>query len=197
MFGFPRDGDFSRDGLWVRKKLPARDKRGSSGPIVLSFIGLFFLGLSVWLVVPVEASGSDEWGVLLISLLMVGGGVFLHLRERYEWQLTPKGVETYRQKMTTGVYAPEKPHSSGPVRSDSLFDGFSETTGVVLGVIAGLAAFVGVFAAAVGSAGWVVGIALGWIPAGLAAALAFFTFRYLWWLALILGLGLAGYLASP
>ena len=59
-----------------------------------------------------------------------------------------------------------------------------DNTGMVIGSLAGLITFIIVYIAAVGSAGWVFGIALGWIPAGLASGLAYLIFRYLWWLLL-------------
>jgi hypothetical protein len=45
----------------------------------------------------------------------------------------------------------------------------------------GVVAFLVVYLAAIDSAGWVIGIALGWIPAFFAAATAFFIGRHLWW----------------
>jgi hypothetical protein len=54
--------------------------------------------------------------------------------------------------------------------------------GIVFGGLAWLVTFVAVYIAAVASVGWVIGIALGWFPALLAAILAFVIFRYLWWL---------------
>lgn len=59
-----------------------------------------------------------------------------------------------------------------------------DNTGMVIGSLAGLITFIIVYIAAVGSVGWVFGIALGWIPAGLASGLAYLIFRYLWWLVL-------------
>jgi hypothetical protein len=64
--------------------------------------------------------------------------------------------------------------------------GWFAITGFIVGGLAALIAFVAVYIAAVGSVGWVIGIALGWIPAGLAAGLAFVLGRYLWWLAALL-----------
>ena len=65
--------------------------------------------------------------------------------------------------------------------------GWYSTVGIVIGGLAGAIAYISVCIAAVRSVGWVVGIALGWIPAGLAAALAFFLGRYLW-LPLVIGM---------
>ena len=65
-------------------------------------------------------------------------------------------------------------------------EGFIAAVGIIVGGLAGLITFIGVYIAAVGSVGWVIGIALGWIPACLAAGLAFLIGRYLWWLAAIL-----------
>lgn len=54
--------------------------------------------------------------------------------------------------------------------------------GNVCGGLGGLIAFFAIYIAAVGSVGWVIGIAIGWIPAYLGALLTFFLLRYLWWL---------------
>lgn len=70
-------------------------------------------------------------------------------------------------------------------------DGFERgmaMVGTAIGGIAMVVTFIAVYIAAVGSVGWVIGIALGWIPAGLASALAYLVFRYLWWL-MLLGIG--------
>lgn len=64
-------------------------------------------------------------------------------------------------------------------------DSVIEAIGAVAGLIAGVITFIAVYIAAVGSVGWVIGIALGWIPAGLAAVLVGLIFRYLWWLVVI------------
>lgn len=52
--------------------------------------------------------------------------------------------------------------------------------GMVLGGLTALGTFVVVMILACKEAGWVVGIALGWIPAGLAAAIMFAIVRFLW-----------------
>lgn len=49
--------------------------------------------------------------------------------------------------------------------------------GTAIGGIAMAVTFIAVYIAAVDSVGWVIGIALGWIPAGLASALAYLVFR--------------------
>jgi hypothetical protein len=74
------------------------------------------------------------------------------------------------------------------VSEDSGFERGLTATGMVIGGIASVITFIAVYIAAVGSVGWVIGIALGWIPAGLASALAYVVFRYLWWL-MLLGIG--------
>jgi hypothetical protein len=61
--------------------------------------------------------------------------------------------------------------------------------GMVVGALAAVITFLWVYIAAVGSVGWVIGIALGWIPAGIAAFIAFWIGRYLWWLFALLLLG--------
>ena len=60
--------------------------------------------------------------------------------------------------------------------------------GPLFGGLAAAITFLAVYIAAIGSIGWVFGIALGWIPAGLASVLAYAVFRYLWWLFLVLAL---------
>lgn len=71
--------------------------------------------------------------------------------------------------------------------------GWFSITGIIVGLFAAGITFIAVYIAAVASVGWVVGIALGWIPASLAASLAFLIGRYLWWLAVLL-LAVAVYL---
>jgi hypothetical protein len=59
-------------------------------------------------------------------------------------------------------------------------DGWFADIGMAAGEIAWVVAFLAVYIAAVGSAGWVIGIAMRWIPASLAAPAAFLVLRYLW-----------------
>jgi len=60
--------------------------------------------------------------------------------------------------------------------------------GVVVGWLAAVVTFIAVYVAAVSSAGWVIGIALGWIPAGIAAVIVGYLVGGLW---PILAIGLA------
>ncbi len=62
--------------------------------------------------------------------------------------------------------------------------------GNILGALAAIAAFIGVYGLAIASAGWVIGIALGWVAAWLAATIAFAAAKYLWPLGLIAALWL-------
>ena len=59
-------------------------------------------------------------------------------------------------------------------------EGWYQWTGVIIGSLAALITFIIVYIAAIGSVGWVFGIAVGWVPAGLAAAVAFGVLRWLW-----------------
>jgi hypothetical protein len=52
--------------------------------------------------------------------------------------------------------------------------------GFVVRWIAAITTFIAVYIAAVASVGWVIGIALGWIPAGLAAAIVGWLVGALW-----------------
>lgn len=58
--------------------------------------------------------------------------------------------------------------------------------GNIGGFLGGAVAFIAIYIAAVGSVGWVIGIALGWFPAYLGAVLCFALVRYLWLPAILL-----------
>ena len=58
--------------------------------------------------------------------------------------------------------------------------------GSILGILGACIAFFGAYSAAISSTGWVIGLALGWITAWLAAAVAFVLFRHLWPFVLVL-----------
>lgn len=60
-----------------------------------------------------------------------------------------------------------------------------DTTSEIIGFLAAAAVFIGVYIGAAASAGWVIGLALGWIPAGIAAALSYPLTKALWPLILI------------
>jgi hypothetical protein len=60
--------------------------------------------------------------------------------------------------------------------------------GAFLGAIGALIVYFGVWIAAADSAGWVIGIALGWIPAAIAAGIVWVLLRYGWWLLLLIGI---------
>jgi hypothetical protein len=64
--------------------------------------------------------------------------------------------------------------------------------GFPVGWIAAAVTFVGVYVAAVNSVGWVIGIALGWIPAGIAAVIVGWLVDVLWPI-LAMGLGVVIY----
>ena len=64
---------------------------------------------------------------------------------------------------------------------DSIFLGLFGVIGGLVGGLGAVISFVVVYLAAIESAGWVVGIALGWIAASLAAGIAYFLGRYFWW----------------
>jgi hypothetical protein len=65
---------------------------------------------------------------------------------------------------------------------------YYEGFGTFLGALGAIAAFLGVYAAAVASVGWVIGLALGWVAAGIAASITFAVVKYLWPLALLAAL---------
>lgn len=61
--------------------------------------------------------------------------------------------------------------------------------GSILGFLGGAVTFMAIYVAAVGSVGWVIGIALGWFPAYLGALACFVFLRYLWLPAILLIVG--------
>jgi hypothetical protein len=74
--------------------------------------------------------------------------------------------------------------------SQSAVESAYSTFGEILGFICGAAAFLIVYAAAISSVGWVIGLALGWVAAGIAASLAYLAGKHLWPLAVVAGLWL-------
>lgn len=58
--------------------------------------------------------------------------------------------------------------------------------GSLLGAVGACIAFLGAYVAAINSAGWVIGLAVGWITAWLAAVIAFVILRHLWPLGVVL-----------
>jgi hypothetical protein len=58
--------------------------------------------------------------------------------------------------------------------------------GGLLGALGACIAFFGAYVAAINSTGWVIGLALGWITAWLAAVVAFVICRNLWPLGVVL-----------
>jgi hypothetical protein len=74
-----------------------------------------------------------------------------------------------------------------------------ESIGVFAGAIAALIVFTGIYVWAIRHEGWVIGIALGWIPAGLGALAAgiviVWLFASVWWWVLLC-CGLVWYLSA-
>ena len=66
-------------------------------------------------------------------------------------------------------------------KADEIFGTIFSVIGGLVGGLGGIVTFLVVYLAAIDSVGWVIGIALGWIPAFLAAAVVYFVGRYLWW----------------
>lgn len=63
---------------------------------------------------------------------------------------------------------------------EAVASGPYEYIGRLMGVAGACAAFFGAYFAAISSNGWVIGLALGWVTAWLAAAVAFILLRRLW-----------------
>ena len=166
----PKEGDVSADGRKVRQRI-------SGGWLALQvFYLLFFVwltGSSVYHYIfwdPESYMARDLFGlVFLIPSL-----ICLWLVSRpYEWVLTPEAHQEAAKTQQNKAIA-----KAGAARLGSAIGTFAGLVGAIL-------VFLAVYAAAIGYSGWVVGIALGWIPAILAALVAGFIFRYLWWLIAI------------
>jgi len=69
---------------------------------------------------------------------------------------------------------------SGHRSQEAGLGGLYKGIGTVLGLIGACIAFLGVYVAAIELNGWLIGLALGFATAGIAAAAAFFVLRYLW-----------------
>ena len=63
---------------------------------------------------------------------------------------------------------------------DEIATGIYLGIGTLIGALTGIATFLAVYLLAIDSVGWPVGIALGWIPAAIAAAVVTVLLRYLW-----------------
>jgi len=101
----------------------------------------------------------------------------------YEWVLTPEALQ--KQAKIQQERAMAGTGGAHPLTA----------IGTFAGIVGALLVFVTVYVASIGYSGWVVGIALGWIPAILAALVAGFLLRYLWWLFAIGIVCLIGYFA--
>ena len=65
-------------------------------------------------------------------------------------------------------------------RGDEIATAIYLGIGNLVGALVGIAAFLAVYRLAIDSVGWAAGIALGWIPAAIAAAVIAVLLRYLW-----------------
>jgi hypothetical protein len=64
--------------------------------------------------------------------------------------------------------------------SDEIASWINLGIGTLTGALTGIATFLAVYTLAIDSVGWAAGIALGWIPAVIAAAVVAVLLRYLW-----------------
>ena len=181
----PREGDVSRDGLRVRTRMSGVAR---CGYVIGAGVSLV---LMVALIYAAVVQGADErvWAVLCaliyfpFALFFLWNAVF-----PFDWldqaeigeRAASKGEWTAAKAEWTELFTKEG-------REAAL-----EAISAFAGGCAALVAFVGVYVAAVSSVGWVIGIALGWIPAMLAALLAGFVvyvaFRFFWMIILLGGL---------
>jgi hypothetical protein len=101
----------------------------------------------------------------------------------YEWVLTPEARQEAANSQQNRAIA-----KTG-------LEGLWSAIGAFAGIVGAILVFLAVYAAAIVYSGWVIGIALGWFPAILAALAAGILFRYLWWLIAIGIFSLIGYFA--
>lgn len=65
-------------------------------------------------------------------------------------------------------------------------DAWYWNAGNIIGTIASIVTFIAIYIAACGKAGWVIGIALGWIPALIGGVLCYMLVKLLWLPALLI-----------
>lgn len=65
-------------------------------------------------------------------------------------------------------------------------DAWYWNAGNIIGTLAGIVTFIAIYIAACGEAGWVIGIALGWIPALIGSVLCYMLAKLLWLPALLI-----------
>lgn len=174
----PKAGDMSPDGLSVRVKLKPSEQLVR----LFQLAAVVFLGVGLVCFVTSFGLGLDAPVVTaVVSTVIaaaVSGYLFFKFGLAYEWAPSPLGL--WLEKNVPRENQAEVPNS-GTTSGESAF----ESIGGLAGLFGGAVAFIAVYVAAIGAAGWVIGIALGWIPALLAAFLIGLLCRYLWWLVLI------------
>ena len=177
----PKEGDVSADGRKVRHRI-------SAGRLCFRiFYLILFVSLTASSVYHYVFWGPGSYMTrdLFLSLIfLVPSLICLWLVYLpYEWVLTAEARQ--RETKIHQEYATAK--TGG--------EGLWNAVGTFAGTVGALLVFLAVYAAAIGYSGWVVGIALGWIPAILASLAAGILVRYLWWLFAIGIVGLIGYFA--
>jgi hypothetical protein len=181
---------------WERLKYPVYPKHwhasawrcaGYAGLILVPAVvfgteWLIVLTLRSFKLIPYQSGGMREIGRLIIAAItiasvMAGAAAMLQGREQAERvDIALKKTRKERAKLaldarkrTTQLAwrTVENPPSNWPA------------------IIISAATFVGVWFVACRSAGWPIGLTLGWVPAAFASATAFAIVRYLWWLVLL------------
>ena len=174
----PKEGDVSADGRKVRQRI-------SAGSAVFSD----FLPDTFCL----------AYRVVGLSLCVLGPRVLHGTRPLWSCISSPQPylLVVSLSPVRVGLDAGSSPRGSKDPPEDATRRPELKTSGALIGAFSGivgaLLVFLAVYAAAIGYSGWVVGIALGWIPAILASLAAGILFRYLWWLFAIGIVGLIGY----
>jgi hypothetical protein len=177
---------------WERFKYPVYPKPWHArARRCVGYAGLFLIPTVVfgteWLVVfalrsfglvPYQLGGTREIGRLIVAAITIvsvlaGAAAMVRAGEQAD-HVDIALRKTRGERVRLAIKA--KAQATNLMRSNL------NASLVSAGVMALLAMFVGVWIQACRSAGWPIGLVLGWVPAAFAGATAFAIVRHLWWL---------------
>jgi hypothetical protein len=177
---------------WERLKYPVYPKHWHARAWRFAgYVGLILVPVAIfgteWLIVLTLRAfklipyrgGAREIGRLIIAAitlasLMAGAAAFLQGREQAEHvDIALKQTRQERLKLASDA------------RMRSTVPRTTNPSLMWAAILASAVAFFGVWILACQSAGWPIGLALGWLPAAFASATAYAIVRHLWWLVLL------------
>ena len=160
----------------------------------MGYAGLFLIPAVVfgteWLVVfalrsfglvPYQSGGTRKIGRLIVAAITIasvlaGAAAMVRAKEQAE-HVDIALRKTRREGVRLAINAKSQ---AGQLARSSMNSSLAWAA-----FMASVAVFVGVWIQACRSAGWPIGLALGWVPAAFAGGTAFAMVRYLWWLVLL------------